>query len=75
MKPADVEEFFRLLAKDRPAPETELQYSNPYTLLVAVVLSAQATECRRQQGDRAAVRSLPTRRKRWWRSARRGSKA
>lgn len=44
MKPADVEEFFRLLAKDRPAPETELQYINPYTLLVAVVLSAQATD-------------------------------
>ncbi len=44
MKPADVEKFFRLLAKDRPAPATELQYINPYTLLVAVVLSAQATD-------------------------------
>ena len=44
MKPADVEEFFRLLAKDRPEPATELEYQNPYTLLVAVVLSAQATD-------------------------------
>lgn len=44
MKPADVEEFFRLLAQDRPAPTTELEYINPYTLLVAVVLSAQATD-------------------------------
>jgi endonuclease III len=44
MKPADVEEFFRLLAKDRPEPATELEYINPYTLLVAVVLSAQATD-------------------------------
>ncbi len=44
MKPADVAEFFRLLAKDRPEPATELEYLNPYTLLVAVVLSAQATD-------------------------------
>ena len=44
MKPADVETFFRLLAKDRPIPKTELEYINPYTLLVAVVLSAQATD-------------------------------
>ncbi len=44
MKQADVEEFFRRLAKDRPDPTTELDYLNPYTLLVAVVLSAQATD-------------------------------
>ena len=44
MKPADVATFFRLLAKDRPIPKTELEYINPYTLLVAVVLSAQATD-------------------------------
>jgi len=36
--------FFALLAKDRPDPATELEYINPYTLLVAVVLSAQATD-------------------------------
>jgi endonuclease-3 len=36
--------FFALLAKDRPDPTTELDFINPYTLLVAVVLSAQATD-------------------------------
>jgi len=37
-------EFFRRLAEDNPTPTTELEYENPYTLLVAVVLSAQATD-------------------------------
>ena len=37
-------EFFRRLAEENPSPTTELDYSNPYTLLVAVVLSAQATD-------------------------------
>jgi endonuclease III len=44
MKPADIDEFFCRLAADNPAPKTELEYINPYTLLVAVVLSAQATD-------------------------------
>ena len=44
MKKADVVEFFARLAADNPHPETELEYSNVYTLLVAVVLSAQATD-------------------------------
>ena len=37
-------EFFSRLAANDPDPRTELQYINPYTLLVAVVLSAQATD-------------------------------
>src|SRR5690242_12790879 len=37
-------EFFRRLAEANPSPTTELAYTNPYTLLVAVVLSAQATD-------------------------------
>src|SRR5687768_5066480 len=41
---AQVFEFFSRLAEANPAPATELEYSNPYTLLVAVVLSAQATD-------------------------------
>jgi len=41
---AQVFEFFRRLAETNPAPRTELEYENPYTLLVAVVLSAQATD-------------------------------
>jgi endonuclease-3 len=44
MKPEAVEEFYRRLSTDRPEPRTELQFKNPYTLLVAVVLSAQATD-------------------------------
>ena len=44
MKPAVIPEFFARLAKAMPEPETELQYDNVYQLLVAVVLSAQATD-------------------------------
>jgi endonuclease-3 len=44
MKKPDIAEFFRRLAERLPEPETELQYRNTYTLLVAVVLSAQATD-------------------------------
>jgi endonuclease-3 len=40
----DAEEFFRRLAAVRPDPRGELDFINPYTLLVAVVLSAQATD-------------------------------
>src|SRR5438552_7149721 len=42
--PAEVDEAFRRFEKASPAPKTELQYVNPFTLLVAVVLSAQATD-------------------------------
>jgi endonuclease-3 len=44
MTRAQVFEFFRRLAEANPSPTTELDYVNPYTLLVAVVLSAQATD-------------------------------
>ncbi len=44
MKKEAVEEIFRRLAADRPIPRGELAFINPYTLLVAVVLSAQATD-------------------------------
>src|ERR1700693_4906558 len=40
----DVAEFYRRLAESRPIPQTELEFINPFTLLVAVVLSAQATD-------------------------------
>src|SRR4026209_2666720 len=42
--PAEVEDAFRRFKKASPAPTTELKSVNPYTLLVAVVLSAQATD-------------------------------
>jgi endonuclease-3 len=44
MKRDEAFEFFRRLAEANPSPTTELDYTNPYTLLVAVVLSAQATD-------------------------------
>ena len=44
MTKAEIEEFFARLKKQNPNPKTELQYRNPYTLLVAVALSAQATD-------------------------------
>ena len=53
MKKAQVEEFFRRLAAERPDPRGELRYINPYTLLVAVVLSAQATDVGVNKATRA----------------------
>jgi endonuclease-3 len=47
-------EFFRRLAEANPAPRTELEYGNVYQLLVAVVLSAQATD----KGVNKATRRL-----------------
>jgi endonuclease-3 len=44
VKREQVFEFFRRLAEENPAPTTELESTNPYQLLVAVVLSAQATD-------------------------------
>ena len=44
MKRDTVFEFFRRLAEENPSPTTELESTNPYQLLVAVVLSAQATD-------------------------------
>ena len=44
LKKADIVAFFARLAEDNPHPETELESVNDFTLLVAVVLSAQATD-------------------------------
>ncbi|MCH9843944.1 MAG: endonuclease III [Alphaproteobacteria bacterium] len=44
MNAAQRDEFFRRLHQQNPHPETELRYHNHYTLLVAVILSAQATD-------------------------------
>lgn len=60
MKPADTFEFFRRLAEDNPAPETELEYGNTYQLLVAVVLSAQATDVGVNKATRALFREVQT---------------
>jgi endonuclease III len=44
MTPADIDAFYARLAAALPEPKSELNFVNPYTLLVAVVLSAQATD-------------------------------
>ncbi|KON80073.1 endonuclease III [Azoarcus sp. PA01] len=44
MKRDAIREFFRRLAAANPSPTTELEYGSPFQLLVAVVLSAQATD-------------------------------
>jgi endonuclease-3 len=53
MRKDQIDQFFALLAAARPNPETELEYANPYTLLVAVVLSAQATDVGVNKATRA----------------------
>lgn len=54
LKPQEVEEIFRRFHAANPEPKGELHYLNPYTLLVAVVLSAQATD----EGVNKATRPL-----------------
>ncbi|MEN9461834.1 MAG: hypothetical protein RIS84_1854 [Pseudomonadota bacterium] len=44
MTPQQCEQFFARLQTDNPAPTTELNYQNPFELLISVVLSAQATD-------------------------------
>jgi len=54
MTPAKREEIFRRLAEAMPDPKTELEHATPFELLVAVVLSAQATD----KGVNLATREL-----------------
>ena len=44
LTPEEITEVFRRFKKQNPAPATELKAQNPFTLLVSVVLSAQATD-------------------------------
>jgi endonuclease-3 len=53
-------EFFRRLAEDNPSPETELEFGNVYQLLVAVVLSAQATDVGVNKATRALFAEVKT---------------
>lgn len=54
MKKENVREFFRRLQEDNPEPKSDLEYQDPFTLLVAVVLSAQSTD----EGVNKATRKL-----------------
>ena len=60
MKKSAAAEFMKRLAKRMPAPKTELNYKNPYTLLVAVVLSAQATDTGVNKATKALFASIDT---------------
>jgi endonuclease-3 len=60
MTPQKVKEFFARLQKQNPEPKGELEYTNPYTLLVAVVLSAQATDTGVNKATRALFRAVKT---------------
>lgn len=57
---AKAEALYARLAAVRPDPKTELEYVNPYTLLVAVVLSAQATDAGVNRATKALFQSVDT---------------
>ena len=54
LTPEQIAALFAALAADRPDPRSELEHADPYTLLIAVVLSAQATDA----GVNKATREL-----------------
>ena len=60
MNKAAITEFFRRLAEANPTPKTELEWVNDYTLLVAVVLSAQATDVGVNKATRALFARVTT---------------
>jgi endonuclease III len=57
---ADIREIFRRFAAVEPEPKGELEHVNPYTLLVAVVLSAQATDAGVNKATRALFAKADT---------------
>lgn len=58
--PAEVHEIFRRFSVQRPEPRGELEHINPFTLLVAVVLSAQATDAGVNKATRALFKIADT---------------
>ncbi|MBB6192285.1 endonuclease-3 [Sphingobium wenxiniae] len=60
MNKTQIFEFFSRLAEANPAPRTELEYGNDYQLLIAVVLSAQATDVGVNKATRALFREVET---------------
>ena len=60
MKPEKREQFFARLAALNPEPKGELNYTNAYTLLVAVVLSAQATDTGVNKATAALFKKVAT---------------
>ncbi len=60
MKAAAIEHFFATLQAANPHPETELQFTNVFELLAAVLLSAQATDVSVNKATRALFARAPT---------------
>jgi endonuclease-3 len=60
MKAQDRQEFFRRLQRINPQPETELVYKSPFELLVAVMLSAQATDVSVNKATRGLFKAADT---------------
>jgi endonuclease-3 len=60
MKPEAVEPFFATLAAANPAPRSELEYTSVFELLIAVLLSAQATDASVNKATRALFACAPT---------------
>jgi endonuclease-3 len=60
MKPQDRQEFFRRLQSIDPLPQTELIYRNPFELLIAVMLSAQATDSSVNKATRGLFKAAST---------------
>jgi endonuclease-3 len=61
--PEKAAELYRRLAADRPNPKTELVFDSPFTLLVSVVLSAQATDAGVNKATPALFKVAPSPRK------------
>jgi len=57
---AEVRQFVGALARVNPNPRSELEHENPFTLLIAVVLSAQATDASVNKATPALFREAPT---------------
>ncbi|NJM49890.1 MAG: endonuclease III [Sphingomonadales bacterium] len=60
MKKDNIFEFYRRLAEENPAPETELEYGNVFQLLVAVTCSAQSTDVGVNKATRALFKQVKT---------------
>ena len=60
MTPDTIERFFAALKAANPQPETELEFTNVFELLAAVLLSAQATDVSVNKASRALFAAAPT---------------
>lgn len=60
MKKENIDKIFAIFAKQNPQPKTELEYVNEFTLLVAVVLSAQSTDIQVNKATKALFAKFDT---------------